>query len=178
MLGSVALTILSAIAGQEFMALLGVALSVITSGFASTLKGDYSLAVKLVNSTDVEEWSYNSGIAVIMLSDGILALFDTRFKKLHLSREFSVQYYPLRKGEARPSVKFTAFVKPKVIDLKASRKYMRTRILKGMAEAPSIKSKREVMRLFGTFLEVKLGGEHLKEISVRVEELTKMLKET
>lgn len=178
MLGSVTLTVLSAIAGQEFMVLLGVVLSAITSGFTNMLKGDYALAVKLVNSIDVKEWSYNSGIAIIMLSDETLVVLDTRLKKMYLSREFSAQCYPLRVGVAKPNVKLTAFVKPKLIDLKASREIKRARILRGIAEVPSIKSEKEFMRLFGTFLEVNLrGSKCFKETSLCVEKLIKMLKE-
>lgn len=177
MLGSVALMILTAIMGQEFTALLGAALSALLAGFASMLKEDYTLAVRLVNSTSVEEWSYNSGIAVMRLSHGVLAILDTKLKKLYLSREFSVQGYPLMGGKAKLGVKFVALAEPKTVNLGASREFKRVRILKGMTEVPSIKSEREVMRLFGTFLEVSLEKTCFKELGTCIEKLTKMLEE-
>lgn len=176
MLGSIALTVLTAIAGQESTALLGIALLAITSGFASMLKGDYSLAVRFVNFTSVEEWSYNNGIAMMMLSNGILAILDTARKKLYLSKDFSIQGYPLSSVQRTvPRVKFTVFTKP--ISLSNSREFKRIKVLKGLAEVPSIKSEKEFMRVFGTFVETSIERRCLREMNVCIERLIKVLKE-
>lgn len=177
MLGSIVLMALTAIMGQEFTALMGATLSMLLAGCTSVLKGDYTLAIRLVNSASVEEWSYNSGTAVMKLPGGVLAILDTKLKKLYLSREFSVQGCPLIEGRAKPSVKFVVSIKSKTVKLGTSRGFKRVRILKGVAETPSIKSEKEVMRLFGTFLEVKLEKACLKGISTCIKELTKMLEE-
>lgn len=176
-LGPIVLMALTAITGQEFTALIGVTLLMLLAGFTSTLRGDYALAVRLVNSVSVEEWSYNSGTAIMRLSHGVLVILDTKLKKLYLSREFSVQGYPLMGGRTRPSIKFVALTKPRTVNLGTSGEFKRSRILRGIVEVPSIKSEKEVMRLFGTFLEVSLEKACLREVGNCVKKLTKMLEE-
>lgn len=178
MLGSIALTILTVTMGQEHIAFLGIALSTIISGFSSLLGGDYSLAVKIVNSTNVEEWSYNDGIAIMRFSDGALGILDTKVKRIYLSREFSIQGLSLAKEKTKTLIKCIIFVKPMIVNIAASHEFKKARILKGIINVPSIKSEREATRLVGTFLEVYLGSKCLKEINICIEKLLKLLKET
>ncbi|MEM2214866.1 MAG: hypothetical protein QXQ20_06310 [Candidatus Nezhaarchaeales archaeon] len=176
MVGSIALTIIT---GQNILTsmVIGALLGMTSELFKSM--SSYVLAVNFVNSASVEEWSYNNGIAVMRLPGNILAILDTRLPKrrLYLSQEFSAQSYPLlERRRAKSSINFVTFTKPKTINLDVSHKFKSVKVWKGVIEVPSIKKKREVMRILGAFLEIDLESKCLKELSTCIEELVKMLK--
>jgi hypothetical protein len=55
--------------GNEIAALVAVLLSALSFllDFIGMFRGNYYLAVELVNSTDAEEWAYSDGVAVMAL---------------------------------------------------------------------------------------------------------------
>jgi hypothetical protein len=162
----------SAMAGSTEMAalvatLLG-ALSFLLD-FIGMFRGNYYLAVEVVNSTGVEEWAYSNGVAVMTLTSGV-AFLDTRSRELYLAKEYSLQRYPLLSNK---SVEFRAVVfASRTIELRGP-KGLKAEIVRGFLEGPSMKSEKESIRVSGTFLKAKLK---LKDVKAQVEGLLEALK--
>ena len=159
------------------MVVLTALLAMLLGAFSSLLSplgmlgGNYYLAVELVNSTNVKEWAYNNGVAVMTLLDDTIAFFDTRGRKLYLSRECSLQRYPLLDRE-RAKFRAVAFAS-RTIELRGL-EGRKAEVLRGFVEGPSVKSEKEWVRVSGTFLRAKLK---FKDVGVQVRELIEALKE-
>jgi len=139
--------------------------------FIGMFKGNYYLAVEVVNSTGVEEWAYSDGVAVMALPSGVIAILDTRGRELYLAREYLLQRYPLLSGK---SVKFRAVIfASRTIELREP-KELKSEIVRGFLEGPSIGSERESVRVSGTFLKAKLK---FKDVKAQAKGLLEALKE-
>ncbi len=169
----VLLILASVVSDGEIMALvmLSSLISIILAALSTAVKGSYDLAVEFVNSTEVEEWAYNNGVAVMALPGGAVAVLDTRAGEVYLTRDYSLQRYPLIDSGG---VKFRAFAfATRAIDLRGF-EGRKAEVLRGFVECPSIKSEREWMRVSGTFLRAKLKD---KDKGAQVRRLIEGLKE-
>lgn len=121
--------------------------------------GIYILAVELVNSLDVVSWAYNNGLAILMLPEEQLVLYDTVRGELYFLVKGSVQEFMTTK-EQKKIFKLSVIARsslPHNLDLKK----FRIEIIEGVVEAPSINNEKAVMRYTGTIIKarclIKLG---------------------
>lgn len=159
--------------GNEIAALVAVLLSALSFllDFIGMFRGNYYLAVELVNSTGAEEWAYSDGVAVMALPSGVIAILDTRSRELYLAREYSLQRYPLLSDK---SVKFRAVIfASRTIELRGHER-LKAEIVRDFLEGPSIGSERESVRVSGTFLKAKLK---FKDVKAQAKGLLEVLKE-
>jgi hypothetical protein len=159
--------------GNEMAALVAVLLGALSLllDFIGMFRGNYYLAVELVNSTGAEGWAYSDGVAVMALPSGVIAILDTRSRELYLAREYSLQRYPLLSGK---SVKFRAVIfASRTIELRGP-EGLKAEIVRGFLEGPSIGSERGSVRVSGTFLKAKLK---FKDVKAQAKGLLEALKE-
>ncbi len=178
--------VLSFIISGEFMILLLAMIFVleIISSVLGMTRGDYELAVKAVNSVNVDEWAYNNGIAVMRLNDGTLMVFDTKTKQVYLAQEyFSRDYVSLGPGAVKVGiggkVRVRAVHHPlqASINIKDLPSIKKLEVVRGEIEVPSIRSEKGVMRGFGVFLKVKLGKQCLDDMRSCINMLLRTLRE-
>ena len=178
--------VLSFIISGEFMILflaMIFALEIISSVLGMT-RGDYELAVKAVNSVNVDEWAYNNGIAVMRLNDGTLIIFDTKTKQVYLAQEyFSRDHVSLGPGAvkmgigARVRVRVIHHPLQASINIKDLPNIKKLEVIRGEVEAPSIRSEKGVMRGFGVILKAKLGKRCLDDMRPCINMLLRTLRE-
>jgi len=145
----------SASSPQELVISLTASAFLLFSGAFLSLSIKYHLAVEFVNSIDVEEWAYDRGIAIVKPLRGPLTILDLKNYGLYFLKNCSISSFSYSE---RRGLRVTAFTKPKSLVLGREDRSFKVEVLKGFIEAPSIKSEREVIRAFGSFLKFSLGS--------------------
>lgn len=157
----------------------------------------YDLSVKVVNALEVEEWAYSSGIAVMRLSGGALAILDTRGKTLYLSKSYllrdqarsssrAARLKAILAGEplfamANFAIKMRLLYRQELVrawrGAAPGAGKVRVEVLRGDAVIPSLRVKGGVAKGFGTFLRARLDERRIDNADSCLGALVKLLRE-
>jgi hypothetical protein len=138
--------------------------------------GDYIKAVELVNSLNVVSWAYNNGLAILMLPEEHLVLYDTMRGKLYFLVKGSVQEFMTAKGQKK--IFKLSVIARSSLPHNVNSKEFKIEIIEGVVEAPSINNEKTVMRYTGTIIKAELKTRCLIKLSDCVKKIIDFLRNT
>ena len=122
-------------------------------------KGNYEMAVKAVNALNVEEWAYNSGIAIMRLAEGYYLALDTTTSRVLVIKDFMARdHMPISPKPFRHMRLFSVKGKqiPQAIRIEV-KGIKRLKVIRGEFVLPSLKSSNGRLWGFGLIVKAKLG---------------------
>jgi hypothetical protein len=140
-----------------------IALTLYLADIKLSSGGIYIKAVELVNSLDVVSWAYNNGLAILMLPEKHLVLYDTIRGELYFLVKGSVQEFMTAEGQKK--IFKLSVIARSSLPHNINSKEFKIEIIEGVVEAPSINNEKAVMRYTGTIIKAKLKTRCLIKLS-------------
>jgi hypothetical protein len=153
-----------------------IALTLFLANIKLSSSGIYIKAVELVNSLDVVSWAYNNGLAILMLPEEHLVLYDTMRNELYFLVKGSVQEFMTAKGQKK--IFKLSVIARSSLPHNINSKEFRIEIIEGVVEAPSINNEKTVMRYTGTIIKAELKTRCLIKLSDCVRKINDFLRNT
>ena len=153
-----------------------IALTLFLANIKLSSGGNYIKAVELVNSLDVVSWAYNNGLAILMLPEEHLVLYDTIRGELYFLLKGSVQEFMTAEGQKK--IFKLSVIARSSLPHNINSKEFKIEIIEGVVEAPSINNEKAVMRYTGTIIKAKLKTRCLIKLSDCVKKINDFLRNT